>query len=73
MNEIAEIAALKAEIGTQDDTIKLLQASNIMLKEDIKDLNSNLEAAIELLDELNPQMSMTLPVIQLSEDFDTSE
>ena len=66
MNEVAEIAALKTEINTLDDTIKLLQVSNIMLKKDIKDLNYNLEAAIELLDELNPQMSRTFPV---SNDF----
>ena len=71
MNDSVE--ALKREIAVQDGIIENLQGDNLMLKEDIKDLNSNLEAAIELLDELKPQMSMTYPVIQLSEDFDTCE
>ena len=66
MNEVAEIAALNAEIRLLDSTVHNLQGELILAREEIKDLNANLEAAIDRLDEINPRMSLTLPI---SKDF----
>ena len=66
MSEAVQIANLKEEVNLQDRIISHLQGDNLLLREDVKDLNANLEAAIELLDELNPQMSLTFPA---SNDF----
>ena len=62
----SETDVLNMEIRLLDSTVHNLQGELILAREEIKDLNDNLEAAIELLDVVNPYISLTLPI---SKDF----
>ena len=52
-----EILQLKEEIKLLDLTIHKLEGNLFLAKEEIKDLNVNLEAANELLDEMHSPLS----------------